>query len=144
MTFPLSRLMSTATASYGVYALVDPSHLGKFLDPKNAASYDTLAQTYGARDLILSAVALKGRSEKTVTAAMVMRILSDLSDAAILSAQGTQRGDAAEAARGDRRLGEPQRARPRDRPSPGQEELVGLVASHSRTEGPCSSSVGGA
>ncbi len=85
MTFPLSRLMSTATASYGVYALVDPSHLGKFLDPKNAASYDTLAQTYGARDLILSAVALKGRSEKTVTAAMVMRILSDLSDAAILS-----------------------------------------------------------
>jgi hypothetical protein len=85
MTFPLSRLLSTATASYGVYALVDPSHLGKFVDPANAASYDTLTQTYGARDLILSAVALKGRSEKTVTAAMVIRILSDLSDAAILS-----------------------------------------------------------
>lgn len=85
MTFALSRLMSTATASYGVYALVDPSHLGKFVDPSNAASFDTLAQTYGARDLILSAVALKGRSDKTVTAAMVIRILSDLSDAAILS-----------------------------------------------------------
>ena len=85
MTFPLSRLMSTATASYGVYALANPRHLGDFVDPSHAASYDTLAQTYGARDLILSAVALKGRSEKTVTAAMVIRILSDLSDAAILS-----------------------------------------------------------
>jgi hypothetical protein len=85
MTFALSRLMSTATASYGVYALVDPSHLGKFVDPANAGSFHTLAQTYGARDLIVSAVALKGRSDKTVTAAMVIRILSDLSDAVILS-----------------------------------------------------------
>jgi hypothetical protein len=85
MTFPLSRLMSTATASYGVYALVNPRHLGDFVDPSHAASYDTLAHTYGARDLITSAVALKGRSDKTVTAAMVMRVLSDLSDAAILS-----------------------------------------------------------
>jgi hypothetical protein len=89
MTFPLSRLMSAATASYGVYALVDPGHLGKFVDPANAASYDTLTQTYGARDLILSAVALKGRSEKTVTAVMVIRILSDLTDAAILSRKAT-------------------------------------------------------
>jgi hypothetical protein len=80
MTFPLSRLMSTATASYGVYALANPRHLGDFVDPAHARSYDTLAQTYGARDLITSTVALKGR-----TVAMVMRILSDLSDAAILS-----------------------------------------------------------
>jgi hypothetical protein len=85
MTFALTRLMSAATASYGAYALIDPSHLGKFVDPKHADSYDTLAQTYGARDLILSAVAMKGRSQKTVTAAAVVRILSDLSDAAILS-----------------------------------------------------------
>jgi hypothetical protein len=85
MSFALSRLMSAATASYGVYALAEPRHLGRFLDPKHAASYDTLARTYGARDLILSAVALKGRSEKTVTTALVIRILSDLSDAAILS-----------------------------------------------------------
>ena len=28
MTFPLSRLMSTATATYGVYALANPRHLG--------------------------------------------------------------------------------------------------------------------
>ena len=85
MTFALSRLMSTATASYGAYALVNPRHLGDFVDPSHARSYDTLAYTYGARDLITSAVALKGKSEKTVSAAMVIRILSDLSDAAILS-----------------------------------------------------------
>jgi hypothetical protein len=85
MTFALSRLMSTATASYGAYALVNPRHLGDFVDPAHARSYDTLAYTYGARDLITSAVALKGKSEKTVTAAMVIRILCDLSDSAILS-----------------------------------------------------------
>ena len=88
MTFALSRLMSTATASYGAYALVNPRHLGDFVDPAHARSYDTLAQTYGARDLITSVIALKGRTEKTVTAAMVIRILSDLSDAAILSRKG--------------------------------------------------------
>jgi hypothetical protein len=87
MTFALSRLMSTATASYAVYALVDPSHLGRFVDPDNASSFDALAHTYGARDAIVSAIAIKGRSPKTVTAAMVIRILSDISDAAILSAR---------------------------------------------------------
>jgi hypothetical protein len=81
--------MSTATALYGVYALVDPSHLGRFVDPDNAESFDALAHTYGARDVIVSAVGLLGRSPKTVTAAMVIRILSDLSDAAILSARAT-------------------------------------------------------
>ena len=28
MTFPLSRMMSAATASYGAYALTQPRHLG--------------------------------------------------------------------------------------------------------------------
>ena len=85
MSFTLSRLMSAATASYGVYALAEPRHLGRFVDPKHASSYDTLAHTYGARDLILSALGMFGRSERTVTTAMVVRILSDVSDAAILS-----------------------------------------------------------
>jgi len=31
MPFPLSRFMSAATASYGVYALVEPRHLGNAL-----------------------------------------------------------------------------------------------------------------
>jgi hypothetical protein len=87
MTFTLSRLLSTATASYGVYALAEPGHLGRVLttDKKKQSSFDVLARTYGARDLAVAAFGIFGRSEKTVTAAMVMRILMDLSDAAVLS-----------------------------------------------------------
>ena len=42
MTYRLSRLMSTATASYGVFALVRPRHLGNALtnDPVQQADYD--------------------------------------------------------------------------------------------------------
>lgn len=85
MTFPLSRLMSTATASYGVYALTDPRHLGRAVDPKNAADYDLLAQTYGARDLAISSVGMFGKGRKTVTTAMVIRIACDISDGLILA-----------------------------------------------------------
>lgn len=87
MTFPLSRFMSTATATYGVYALAEPRHLGDVLDPKHAADYDLLAQTYGARDLAVSALGIFGKSDKTVTAAMLMRIAMDVSDGLILSAK---------------------------------------------------------
>lgn len=87
MTFPLSRFMSTATATYGVYALAEPRHLGNVLDPKHAADYDLLAQTYGARDLAVSALGIFGKSDKTVTAAMLMRIAMDVSDGLILSAK---------------------------------------------------------
>lgn len=93
MTFTLSRLMSTATASYGVYALAEPRHLGRLVDPKNAADYDLLAQTYGARDLAVGALGLFGRSDKTVTAAMSMRIVMDLSDGLLLA--GRTKDDAA-------------------------------------------------
>ncbi len=85
MTFPLSRLMSTATASYGVFALAQPRHLGNALDPKHAAHYDLLAQTYGARDLAISSVGLFGKGRKMVTAAMLIRIACDVSDGLILS-----------------------------------------------------------
>ena len=81
--------MSTATASYGVYALTNPRHLGQFLTDarKSQGDYDVLAQTYGARDLAISTVALFGRSERTVTAAMLVRIACDVSDGLILSVQ---------------------------------------------------------
>jgi hypothetical protein len=85
MTFPLSRLMSTATATYGVYALANPRHLGHVVDPKNPDDYDLLASTYGARDLAISTVALRGRSEKAISAAMVIRIACDVSDGLILA-----------------------------------------------------------
>jgi hypothetical protein len=87
MTFPLSRLMSSATASYGVYALVEPRHLGKALGAKNPAEYDLVAQTYGARDLAVGAFGVLGKSDRTVTAAMMMRILMDVSDGLLLSAR---------------------------------------------------------
>ena len=85
MTFPLSRLMSTATATYGVYALANPRHLGDAVDPKHADDYDLLATTYGARDLTISTVGLLGRSEKTISAAMAIRIACDISDGLILA-----------------------------------------------------------
>ncbi|MEP7091272.1 MAG: hypothetical protein ABI776_14330 [Nocardioidaceae bacterium] len=87
MSYSLSRLMSTATASYGVYALAQPRHLGRAIskNPKEQADYDVLAQTYGARDLTVSALGLFGRSDRTVTAAMVTRIVCDISDGLILS-----------------------------------------------------------
>ena len=85
MTFALSRLMSTATASYGVYALAEPRHLGNALDPKNAAEYDLLAEMYGVRDLAISTFGILGRSEKTVTTAMRIRILCDIGDGVLLS-----------------------------------------------------------
>jgi hypothetical protein len=79
--------MSAATASYGCYALVDPRHLGKALDPRNAADYDLVARTYGARDLAVSTVGVFARSGTAVTAAMVVRILLDVSDGLILSSR---------------------------------------------------------
>jgi hypothetical protein len=87
MTFPLSRLMSTATTSYGVYALTDPRHLGRFMtdDRKGQADYDLLAQTYGARDVTIGALGMLGRSERTVTAAMLARIAFDVSDGLLLA-----------------------------------------------------------
>ncbi len=85
MSFPLSRFMSTATASYGVYALADPRHLGNAVDPKNAADYDLLAQTYGVRDLAVSAFGVFGRSNKTVATAMRIRILLDIADGVLLA-----------------------------------------------------------
>jgi hypothetical protein len=88
MTYRLSRLMSAATASYGVYALAEPRHLGRAVtkNPKEQADLDVLAQTYGARDLAVSAVGMLG-SERGVTAAMAIRIVCDVSDGLILSAK---------------------------------------------------------
>jgi hypothetical protein len=87
MRYPLSRLMSAASASYGVFALVRPRHLGNALthDPVQQADYDRLALTYGVRDTTISALGLFGRSDQAVTAAMALRVLSDLTDAVVLS-----------------------------------------------------------
>ena len=87
MTYPLSRLMSASTLTYAGYALAQPRHLGAFMtsaEPQQA-EYDLLAQTYGARDLAVGTLGLLGRSERTVTAAMLARIAFDLSDGLLLA-----------------------------------------------------------
>lgn len=86
MTYRLSRLLSAGTAAYGAYALAQPRHLGQALSskPDVQASYDVVAQTYGVRDLAISALGMFGRSEKTVRAAMVLRIAMDVADCGVL------------------------------------------------------------
>lgn len=86
MSYRLSRLMSTATAGYGAFALVSPDHLGNALevDSKDMAGMNLLAQTYGVRDLAISSLGMFGTSPKTVKAAMLLRIAMDLGDAALL------------------------------------------------------------
>ncbi len=86
MTFPLSRILSAATAAYGVFALVKPDHLGSALDaPKDQMpAFDLMAYTYAARDIPVSALGMFASSPQLVTASMLMRIVSDFSDAAIL------------------------------------------------------------
>ena len=81
--------MSTATAGYGVFALVEPGHLGRAMKAsgKQSDAYDLLARTYGGRDLAVSFFGMFGRSPRTVRTAMKIRIALDLADAAVLSAR---------------------------------------------------------
>lgn len=87
MSYSLSRLMSASTLIYSGYALARPRHLGEFMtsaEPRQA-EYDLLAQTYGARDLAVGTLGLLGRSDRTVTAAMLARIAFDVSDGVLLA-----------------------------------------------------------
>ena len=87
MSYKLSRLMSTASAGYGAFALAVPEHLADALqaDKEDRAGLDLLAQTYGVRDATISMFGMFGRSGKTVKTAMLIRIAMDLGDAALLS-----------------------------------------------------------
>ena len=89
MSYPLSRFLSAATASYGGFALVKPDHLWKALeaDRGDRDGLELLARTYGVRDLAISALGVFGRSDRTVRAAMVLRIAMDLGDAALLASR---------------------------------------------------------
>jgi hypothetical protein len=81
-----SKLMSLLTAGYGAFALARPRHLADALKVPSAQApaFDRMAYTYAARDLTVSGLALASRNPSVVTAAMVLRILGDLSDAAVL------------------------------------------------------------
>lgn len=88
-SYRLSRLMSAATAGYGVFALAEPAHLGRALevDSKERPGFDTLARVFGVRDLAISSFGLFGRSARTVKTAMKVRILTDLGDGLVLAAR---------------------------------------------------------
>jgi hypothetical protein len=89
MSFPLSRLVSTATAAYGGYALAQPAHLWQALqaDRKDREGLELLARTYGVRDLAISGMAILGRRPGTVRTAMLIRIAMDLGDGALLASR---------------------------------------------------------
>jgi hypothetical protein len=86
MSHVASRLLTTATAAYGVYALVKPDHLGKAMeaDTKEMAGYNGLARAYGVRDLTISAIGLLGRSRGAARTTMGLRIAADIADCATL------------------------------------------------------------
>jgi hypothetical protein len=87
MSYSLSRALSVATAVYGGYALAQPAHLWKGLKAgrEERDGLELLARTYGVRDLAISSLGILGRSDRTVRAAMTLRIAMDLGDAALLS-----------------------------------------------------------
>jgi len=87
-----SKLISLATAAYGVFALVKPRHLANGIKAPagQAPAFDRMAYTYAGRDLTISGLALVSSNPPVITAAMGLRILGDLADAAILGT-GTSR-----------------------------------------------------
>jgi hypothetical protein len=89
----LSRVLSAATAGYGVYALAQPAHLWQALDVERGQrpGWELLARVYGVRDLAVSAPGVWGRSDATVRTAMRIRILCDLGDAALIAPRAGSR-----------------------------------------------------
>ncbi len=89
-----SKLISFATAGYGVFAAVKPRHLADGIEApaELAPAYDQMARTYAGRDLAISGIALASRNPSVVTAMMTLRILGDLSDATILGAGASKPG----------------------------------------------------
>lgn len=89
MSYPLSRLMSAATAAYGGYALTQPAHLWQALqaDRKERTGLELLARTYGVRDLAIGSLGIFGRRPGTVRAAMLLRIAMDVGDCLVLTTQ---------------------------------------------------------
>ena len=89
MSYALSRLMSTATASYAGFCFARPEHLGQALgaDKHEQAGYDRLALVFGVRDVAISAFGVLGRSDHTVRTAMWIRIGCDVGDGLVLAAK---------------------------------------------------------
>jgi len=91
ISYPASRAMSAATAVYGVYALVKPSHLADVMgaDAGERSGYDSLARVYGVRDLVICAVGVLGPG-RGVAWAMRARMAGDLADCVTLVAKADE------------------------------------------------------
>jgi len=85
ISYPASRAMLAASAVYGVYALVKPSHLADVMraDADERSGYDNLAKAYGVRDLVISAVGVFGPG-RAVGWAVRARMAGDLADCVTL------------------------------------------------------------
>ena len=96
MDHPASRLLSTASLAYGVYAAVRPRHLGRAMNaaPGSAETWDKVAYGYALRDVPISLTAILGPAAAVETA-MKARIASDLADAlslGVVARDGGTRG----------------------------------------------------
>lgn len=91
MSYRLSRLMSAATAGYGVFALAKPDHLGSALQAPSTQmpAMDVLARTYGVRDIAISTAGIIG-TPSVVRAAMLLRIANDVGDGLVLALSTNQ------------------------------------------------------
>lgn len=89
MSYAMSRLMSTATASYAGFCFARPEHLGEALgaDKHEQPGYDLLANVFGVRDLAISTFGILGRSDRTVRTAMWIRIACDVGDGVVLASR---------------------------------------------------------
>jgi len=85
----LSRLMSTATASYAGLCFARPEHLGQAMgaDKHDQEGWDRLAEVFGVRDAAISTFAILGRKDSTVRTAMWIRIACDVGDGLVLASR---------------------------------------------------------
>jgi hypothetical protein len=81
-----SRVLSIGTTAYGLFALARPRHLASAMQAPVAEEqfYDRLAIAYGVRDLAIGGVGALGPA-RAVPAAIGLRIVSDVTDAVVLS-----------------------------------------------------------
>lgn len=81
--------MSAGTAAYAGYCFARPEHLGQALgaDKHQRPGYERLALVFGVRDAAISTFGVLGRSGKTVSTAMWIRIACDVGDAVVLAAR---------------------------------------------------------
>lgn len=80
IAFPITKVLSAASAVYGAYAIARPAHLGRALESKPETKYDSTARIFGIRDVVVSTVALLSKDRSVITAAAGTRVAFDIGD----------------------------------------------------------------